>query len=625
MQPDFKITRVSFYTLVCIISFFVIVFPPINTFSYDVFGYYLYLPLTFKYHDLTIQNYSVITEILNKYHASETFYQAVKWDNGNWVMRYPIGLSVLFSPFYFIADVIAGFTNYPRDGFSRPYQLSVLYGCLFYTITGLYFVKKILLQFFNDRTAAITLICIALGTNYFFHVSIHGQGAMSHNLLFTLYAIIIYLTVEWHKSHKTGHMLALGLCIGLTALCRPTEIIAVFIPLFYGVIDIQSLKQKITLLLKLKGQVILVILIIFLLGCIQFMYWKYASGKFIIDPYSSSNPGEGMEFMHPHIPEVLFSFRKGWFIYTPLMLFTMIGFRYLYQKNKQLFVPVFLYFIINLYIVSSWSCWWYAGCFGVRSLIPSYAALSIPLACFISCVFEHKLKYIWLSLLALCISLNLFQSWQMYSGVMDSCYMSRAYYISTFLQTSPPTAEQRKLLLVRQFSNGVEAFTKDDNLTHALHYAHLLNFETPQEEVKPQFLSRDVYHSGHHSLITSTKNAYSPFIEVRYEDISSKSYSWIKASAWIFSEYPADSLDAVFSVAMEHKNYTFKERKYRLDSSNFKPGTWNKLEYFYLIPDNLRSKKDEVKITFSNKGLCPVYVDDLLLESYEPIVDQSVF
>ena len=50
----------------------------------------------------------------------------------------------------------------------------------------------------DDKTAALTLLGIALGTNYFFHSSIHGQGAMSHNLLFTLYAAIVYLTLQFH-------------------------------------------------------------------------------------------------------------------------------------------------------------------------------------------------------------------------------------------------------------------------------------------------------------------------------------------------------------------------------------------------------------------------------------------
>lgn len=625
MSSNFKKTNFSFYVLAVIISIVVIIYLPNNTFSYDVFGYYMYLPLAFKYNDLTIQNYSIITETLNTYHASETFYQAVKWDNGSWVMRYPIGLSVLFSPFYFISDIIARFTNYPADSFSRPYQLGILYGCLFYTLVGLYFVKKTLTIFFDDKTSAITLICIVIGTNYFFHVSLHGQGTMSHNLLFSLYAIIIYLTIKWHQTFKFNYIFGLGLAIGISALCRPSEIICIIIPLFYGVSNWKTLKEKLNLLLKNKTQISLFSLVIICVGFIQFGYWKYASGHFLINPYGAGNPGEGLELLHPHILEVLFSFRKGWFIYTPIMVFTMIGFWQLFKNNKTLFFPIFIYFIINFYIVSSWSCWWYGACYGVRGLIPSYAALSIPFGYFIYSIMKNKFKKVYFSIIILCILLNIFQSWQMSVGIMDTTNMSRAYYFSTFLQISNPTSEQAKLLLKGKFNDGIEIFTKEDSLTHFLNFAKTMDFETKTESIPKRFLCDTIYHSGKYSLITSEINPYGNAIEVMHRDITTKSYTWIKASVWIYSNYPADSLSAGLIVELKHNTYPFKYKERKIDSTNFKPNQWNKIELYYLTPDDLRSTKDIVRTLFWNRSNHIIYVDDLMMQSYEPINDKSVF
>ncbi|MES2514524.1 MAG: hypothetical protein V4580_10285 [Bacteroidota bacterium] len=625
MKPHFKITNTCFYFVVFVISFLVIVFPPHNILCYDVFGYYLYLPLTFKYHDITIENYAIITDILDKYHASETFYQAVHWDNGNWVMRYPIGLSILYAPFYFLADLITSFTGQPSDGFSKPYQISILYGCLCYTLLGLYFIKKILVHFFNDTTSAITLVCITLGTNYFFHVSLHGQGAMSHNLLFTLYAIVLYLTIKWHESHSKKQLYLIAGAIGITALCRPSEIIIVLIPFLYGVVDMTTLKLKIQLLLNYKKQIIFSIIIVVCIGFIQFTYWKYASGKFFINPYSSSNPGEGLDPFNPHILEVLFSFRKGWFIYTPLMIFTMLGCVMLYKVNRMVFTPVFAYFLLNLYIVSCWSCWWYSACFGLRSLIPSYALLAIPLGYFIAFVLNNRFKYVYLILLILCIALNLFQSQQMNVGIMDSTNMSRAYYMSTFLQTTSPTDEQTKLLLKGKPSGAGETYTKNDSAIHSLAYAKLINFEEKNEKTNALFLCDTLSHSGKHSYLTNAINTRSPAIELMYKDISKKAYTWIKGSVWLYSAYPADSLDAIFSIEMKHHGYKYKYQAHSLNAKNFKPNSWNKLEYYYITQDGLRSTKDEVKLFFTNRSKYPVYVDDLLMESYEPIINPSVF
>jgi hypothetical protein len=620
-----KWTRLSFYCLILLYSFLVILFPPHNVFSYDVFGYYMYLPLTFKYHDPTIQNYDIITEILNKYHPSETFYQALKWDNGNWVMRYPVGLSVLFSPFYFVADLVAPYTKYSADGFSRPYQLSVLYGCLLYTIIGLSFLKRILLKLFNDKTSALTLLGIALGTNYFFHTTIHGQGTMSHNLLFSLYAVIIYLTMKWHESFEKKHIVWLSFFIGLAALCRATEIICVLIPLFYGVTGLASMKQKLRLLYSYKGQLLIFSLILIATGFLQLGYYKYASGRFFINPYGAGNPGEGLEPLHPHLLKVLFSFRKGWFIYTPLMLFVSVGFYWLYKYNRRLFTPVFIYALLHLYIVSSWSCWWFGACFGNRALVASYAALSIPLGYFFKEILQRRTKFLYLALLGIFIALNVFQSWQMSVGIMDSTNMSRAYYWSTFLQTTPPTTEQTKLLLKGQSNSEIEFFTKEDSLTHSLHYAFLEKFENANQQISPNQLSKSVSHSGSYSLLTGNNSVDSYSIEIPHEQITEKSYTWIKGIVWVYSEFDVDSLDAVFRINLKHKGWIFKPVEYKLDHSNFRPKQWNKLEYYFMTPDDLRSTKDLVCITFINKGKRRIFIDDMMLLSYEPIHDKSVF
>jgi len=625
MNKSHSITNRVYFLLATIITAVVVLYQPLNIICYDVFGYYMYLPLKYKYDDLAIQDFSIITDTLNRYHNSETFYQALKWENGNWIMRYPIGLSVLFFPFYVLADFIAPYTSYPADGFSRPYQLSILYGSLFYALIGLYFMKKVLVRFFDDKVAAFTLICIGLGTNYFFHVSIHGQGAMSHNFVFVLYTIIIFLTVKWHEAYKLKYIFFLGLTVGLIALCRPTEIISVLIPLLYGVYNKQTFIDKVKMLYMHKLQIVLFSILVVAVGFIQFGYWYSMSGEFIINPYGAGNPGEGLELLQPHIPEVLFSFRKGWFIYTPLMIFTVSGFWHMYKHNKTLFTPVFIYFVLNLYIVSSWSCWWYGACFGVRSLVPSYAALCLPLGYFVYYAFSSKIKLAYVTFMILCIALNLFQSWQMSVGIMDSTNVSRAYYFSTFLQITPPTAEQTKLLLKGKFNDGIEIFTKEDSLTHSLNYALFNNFETQRENINLKYLTDTIKHSGKYCLATNPENPFTPAIEIAIEDFTKKSYTWAKATCWIYSKYPAGELSAGLVIELKHKGFTFKYKSSSITPYNFKPNVWNKVVFYLLTPDDLRSKRDLVRTFFWNNGNKEILVDDLTLESYEPIIDKSVY
>lgn len=590
----------------------VILVPPANSLSWDVFGYYLYLPFTFHYHDLMLHHDGTVQEIINTYHNTDTFYQAMKCDNGNWVMKYPMGLAVLYAPFYFIGQAWAGITGARTDGFSAPYQLSILYGCLFYTLVGLHYFRKVLAHFFEDKIAALTLLAVVFGTNYFFHVSLHGQGTMSHNMLFSLYSIITWYTIRWHQQQKAKHMVIIGLCIGLAALVRPTEIISSLIPLLFGINSLAALRQKAALLLRHKGQILLAVLITAAIGSCQLFYWKAATGKYFYNSYSAGNPGEGFEFLHPFIAEVLFSFRKGWFIYTPVMLFAVAGLFVIPKFRKEAGWMPLVYFLINLYIVASWSCWWYAGSFSSRALIPSYAIMALPLGAVFSKLALTRARLLFIPAVSLLVLLNLFQSWQLFKGILHPTDMTRAYYLSVFGQTTPPTDGQKKLLLVNRFTTLSEDFTEEARQEHQLCYAR---FDTYNDRN-----AAPVDGNSHYFEAVD----FTPAIKERYSVVTKKYYAWIKASCLFYTSLNPDSCNAILCVSMSHKGATFKFRGQPVSGKGFKKNTWNKLEFYYMTPE-LRTTKDSVAVFFWNMSGHNMLIDSLGFEALEPKQDKSVF
>ena len=96
------------------------------TLSWDVMGYYLYLPAALIYKDLKTLSFK--DDILKEYHPTSSFYQAFPYTNGNYVMKYPIGMAILYFPFFLIAHFLAGLLDYPTDGFSLPYQMGISWG-----------------------------------------------------------------------------------------------------------------------------------------------------------------------------------------------------------------------------------------------------------------------------------------------------------------------------------------------------------------------------------------------------------------------------------------------------------------------------------------------------------------
>ncbi|MBI3519216.1 MAG: hypothetical protein HY062_07640 [Bacteroidetes bacterium] len=619
---DTKYSLTALLIAILAIGYLVFSAIPSNVFAYDVLGYYLYLPAGFKYNDIALKNYDQLQSILSTYHTSDGFYQAFRIENGNWVMKYPMGMAILYYPFYVIGDKMAHVLGYPEDGFSLPYQLSVLYGCFVYTVIGLIAFRKVLLHFFTDKVAAVTLLLIVFGTNYLLHVSIHAQPAMVHNVVFSLHALTIYFTIKWYKEFKVKYIVALGITIGLAAISRPPEILIVLVPLFYNVFSFQSLKQKAMLLYNYRVQVLAFVCIVFVIVSYQLVYWKIITGHFLFDSYGD-HLNEGFNFKHPYILEFLFSFRKGWFIYTPMMVFAIVGFYYFYKASKPWFLACCIYFGLNFYVMSSWSCWWYGISFSSRAIIPAYIILAIPFGFLLNKVVSSKAKFVLVPVFVLLVFLNIFQSWQIKHGILEGSRMTKAYYKSVFLQTSDVTDEQRKLLLIDKYSS-VGAFNFDEkNLSkYKLIFSKEENFDSKSKEEKN--IVDSLSFSKNQCLLTNTNVPFAADLRAVYKDISQKSYLIVKISAQLFTRENPNDVDGRLVLNMLHKEKSYNFKCLHTKTANLKQGEWNKVTFYYMTPD-FWDRNDIIQGYFWNTSDKNMFVDDIKVEAYEPIEDETVF
>src|SRR5436190_9665452 len=138
-----------------------------NELSWDVFGYYLYLPATFIHHDPLLTNMDWIHQVMAERPISGTLYQISTTPDGGPMYFFLMGMALIYLPFFLIGHAIAGLTGQPMDGFSLPYQWAIAMGCVSYTVIGLVHLRRILLAFFPDRLTAYLLFIVALGTNWF--------------------------------------------------------------------------------------------------------------------------------------------------------------------------------------------------------------------------------------------------------------------------------------------------------------------------------------------------------------------------------------------------------------------------------------------------------------------------
>jgi hypothetical protein len=95
-----------------------------------------------------------------------------------------------------------------------------------------------------------------------------------------------------------------------------------------------------------------------------------------------------------------------------------------FSLSLLIFVP------LNIYIVLSWWCWWYGGCFGQRSFIDSFALLSLPIAALLQWLVSLSLwkrvalYFIFIS----CIAISIKHTMQYYYGSIHWDSMTKEAY-----------------------------------------------------------------------------------------------------------------------------------------------------------------------------------------------------
>jgi hypothetical protein len=389
----------------------------------DVISYYGYLPATFVEKDIALK-------FTNEFRWTPFVkYWPETAPNGGKVLKTTMGVAILYAPFFLTAHVIAPIINYPQDGYSRPYQFCMLMSCLVSLITGMVFLRKLLLNFFSEKISGITMLSVFFATNLFWYSSF--DGLMSHGYLFTLTTIFICLIVKWHHQPKLKTAVLLGITGGFITLIRPTMFSCFLIFALYDVYNKQSLLIKLQMLKANIRSIFVIIACFFLVLLPQFIYWKYVTDQWLFFSYV----GERFYFDRPHIIEGLFGFRHGWLIYTPIMMFAVLGIFFLKKELKPFFLSILILFPLLVYVFFSWWAWWYGGAFGLRAFVDFYGLFALPMACFYKQIFEGSLRFIKIIttiIIGFFICLNLFQSWQFYKGYLHHDSMSKDAYLTGF-------------------------------------------------------------------------------------------------------------------------------------------------------------------------------------------------
>lgn len=364
----------------------------------DPWGYYQFLPALLGTHTFDALPWTVLLE------------------NGRSLSVFPIGVALLQSPFFLGASLMAWVTGQPVDGYSCPYIWARFMAAAFYLAVGCTLVFHVLRRRFPLLVALATPVVLFVTTNLWFYTG-YDPG-MSHVYSFFLFAWLLYLTVRMVEAPAGPRLFALFICAASIVLVRQLNVIALLVPLLLGTTPRMALRSRWAWVKAFPMAAGAGVLVAVLLIVPQLVYWHHVTGDAIVFTYGKK--GEGFDWLHPCLANVLFSHQNGWFVYSPIMLPVMIALVIGSWKGVPGTRVTLLVWALAWYSYASWWNWWLGGAYGHRGFVEHYALLAPALAVVLDRLLRagRGPKFAGLALIALCAFLNVRMS-MLYNSPWD--------------------------------------------------------------------------------------------------------------------------------------------------------------------------------------------------------------
>jgi len=337
------------------------------TFGADDAYYYSYLGSIVIDHDLDLSNqYSLsgLHEI-----ASEKILER-RTPAGYLVNVFPVGLSIFWLPFFLLGHLetyllnLFGF-SISMNGYTSPYLNSVVAGNLLYGIAGLFLIYKFVSRYFPRLMSFLVVVSIYLTTPLYIYFN--GFYLVSEIVSVFLVAFLLFLVQQNENRLTAGKLFLIGILGGLAATVRFHNLVFLGLPALFVLIDFRnSWKEKGKAAFDIPALKLLSLSAGAIAGFVpQILIWRRMYGEWLVNLAGRFLPW----WKHPFILETLFSTRKGLFLWSPLLLFAVIGLAFFIRKDRKWGWPFLFLLLLNVYINASQWDWWGSTAFGARRFL----------------------------------------------------------------------------------------------------------------------------------------------------------------------------------------------------------------------------------------------------------------
>lgn len=395
-----------------------------NIVKADGRGYYAHLPAIFIYHDLSFSFFDTLDA--KKYYDPNLYYDYRSIIDGDTVNKYYAGTALPMTPFFLGAHWLSRMSDeYHADGYSKYYQISVSLAALFFmACTLLLWIKILRRHKIPDSWIAFVLPLMVFGTHWFYYVI--SEPSMSHVYSVFFISALVWSLMKWDRGKgKTMWLWLFAFLLGLITVIRPVNgLSGLFLLVYTRPKDIADLVLQ--PLKWLPGVLFFILPLTF-----QLIIYKIQTGSFWVYSYQE----EGFNFADPQWLNMLFSYKKGLFVYTPALFLALIGYVFWIAKQKWEGVTSLIFLVFITYVLSSWWNWQYGGSFSSRVFVDYLVLFVVPLAYLLNSAKRTFVKWGMISLFFLITLLCQFQTYQYRYGVIHWEDMNKEKYWDVFLNT----------------------------------------------------------------------------------------------------------------------------------------------------------------------------------------------
>ncbi|MBU0761971.1 MAG: glycosyltransferase family 39 protein [Candidatus Altiarchaeota archaeon] len=334
---------------------------------------------------------------------------------------YPLGLSLIWIPFFLAANLWEQSLGAVADGYAQSYYSSVTTATVIFSYSTLLIIYFFLRRILNSKVALASTVTTFICTSLFYYT--YHDPSMTHAYSAFFVAAFITYHLRPGRRYCIKDSIILGVLIGLMSLVRWQDLLFCGIMIF-DIIPISEKKPKI----KFKEFIKYNLLVFFVAAIVfspQLIFWKIIFGSYITSPFPKSSLNQwilkfqivgcalaaslgfywgvkstrlrrykklvylvvavvGMYlFVHSTAFKIIFSTRHGLFIWTPITALSMIGFIWMNTKDNNLSTRLITAFAVQVFFISLTVSWDGGWSYGIRMLTNSAIVFATGLSFFI--------------------------------------------------------------------------------------------------------------------------------------------------------------------------------------------------------------------------------------------------